>query len=450
LLVDPLSVLLSGFWLSFAGVAWLLWCLPAPGQSLLRGLLSAQAVVSVGLLPLTVAMFEQISLIGPLLNLLAIPWWTLVVVPLAILGTALEALLAGSGIWAWQAAAWCFELSWPLFDRLGHGRLALWWLPESGMVAMLLALLAAFWLLLPIGTPGKSLALLLWLPLLWPQRELPATGEFEMTVLDVGQGLSVLLRTEHHALLYDAGPAVRDGFDAGERTVVPALRAVATAVLDRVVISHADSDHAGGYAAVRAVVPVTQGSYAPQGAPIEVDQSCRAGDGWQWDGVRFVFLHPSQHFPYLRNESSCVLRVEGKYGAALLTGDIGEVVERHLLREQARQLRADVVFAPHHGSARSSQPAFVAATGARLVVVSSGYRNRFGHPRPDVVQRWRKAGAEVVNTADSGALRIWLGGDGVQLRERRRWHRRLWDAAERQRSAAILAASEKTAIVPEG
>lgn len=449
LLFDPLSVLFAGFWLSFVGVAWLVWCLPARSMPVLRGFLAAQRVATIGLVPLTLALFDQVSLVGPLANLLAIPWWTLVVVPLALVGTALEATVSGSGAWAWQAAAWCFEASWRLFQWLAHSPVAAWWAPESGAWALLLALLGAFWMLMPRGTPGRALALLLWLPICLPDRELPAEGEAELLVMDVGQGLAVLVRTRSHVLLYDAGPAVPDGFDAGERVVVPALRASGVHRIDRMVLSHADADHAGGHAAVRAIFPVPD-SLAPPGAPLDVQGPCIAGGGWTWDGVRFRFLHPSRGFPYLRNESSCVLRIETVHGAVLMTGDIGDVIEQRLSRDHPADLRADVVLAPHHGSGGSSQPGFVRASGARLVVVSAGHGNRFGHPRADVVRRWRDSGAELLNTADSGAIRVWLGRAGVQVRERRPWRSRLWDAAERRRTTAILSANVHAAGVPEG
>lgn len=210
LLADPLSVLSAGFWLSFAGVAWLAWCLQERTHWL-RGFLSAQRVATLGLLPLSAMLFGQASAIGPLANLVAIPWWSLVVVPLAVLGTALEVAWSGGGALVWRASAWCFDLSWPLFEFLADSRFSLWWLPEPAWFALPLALLGALWMLLPSGVPAKSLALLLWLPLLMPWRELPAKGEFELVMMDVGQGLAVLIRTRHHTLLYDAGPAIRDG-----------------------------------------------------------------------------------------------------------------------------------------------------------------------------------------------------------------------------------------------
>lgn len=430
LLVDPLAVLGAGFWLSFAGVAWLLWCLPHGGRRPLRDFFSAQGVATVGLLPLSAVLFGQASLAGLAANLIAVPWWSLVVVPLSLLGLGLETLHAGTGTWAWSVAAWCFELSWPLFEGLAASPLAVWWLPEPRWFALPLALLGAFWWLLPRGVPGKPLALLLWLPLLWPDRQLPRHGEAELVVLDVGQGLSVLVRTAHHVLLYDTGPSVRDGFDAGERVVVPGLHALGVRRLERVVVSHADNDHAGGLAAVGQVFALTDIA-APEGAPLPATRSCVAGDAWEWDGVRLSVLHPPPYFPYLGNEASCVLRIEAEGATALITGDIGEVVERGLLRRDRAAVRADVVLVAHHGSAGSSDPGFIAATGARHAVVSSGHGNRFGHPRPAVMQRWRDAGARTHDTAIDGALRVRLGGEGATVESRRQAQPRLWDAARR-------------------
>lgn len=451
LLADPLAVLGAGFWLSFLGVAWLLWCLPATDaggwRQRLRGFVSAQGVASLGLLPLCVALFGQASLAGPVANLIAVPWWSLAVVPLALLGTALETLCSGAGAFAWRWAALCFEPGWPWFQALAGSGLALWWLPEPAWFALPLALLGAFWWLLPRGTPGKALASLLWLPLLWPERRLPAPGEAELIAIDVGQGLAVLVRTARHSLLFDAGPAVRDGFDAGERAVVPALHALGVRRLDAAVVSHGDQDHAGGAAAVLRAFP------APlRFGPPDIDgeavrglrlQACEAGREWRWDGVRLRFLHPPAHFPYLRNESSCVLRIDSAHGSALLTGDIGEVVERDLLRRAlrspAQRLRADVVLVAHHGSAGSSDPDFVRATGARYALVSSGHGNRYGHPRADVLERWRRAGAQVADTAADGALRVRLRAPpqgagraaGLSLETRRQAQPRLWDATRR-------------------
>lgn len=441
LLLDPLAVLGAGFWLSFAGVAWLLWCLPEHGETgirpMLRGFLAAQGVASLGLLPLTVVLFGQASLAGPVANLLAVPWWSLVVVPLSLLGVLLDSLHAGAGAWCWRLSAGCFELLWPLLVRIADSPLALLWLPEARWYALPLALFGAFWMLLPRGLAGRPLAALLWLPLLLPPRNLPAQGEAELVVLDVGQGLSVLVRTARHSMLYDMGPALPEGFDAGARVVVPALHALGVRRLDAAVISHADLDHAGGWPALAQAFPVSP-AFAPAGSPVAGDRPCLAGRHWEWDGVRFRFLHPTPGFPYLGNEAACVLRIETAHGSALLTGDIGGYVERKLLASARAELRSDVVVVPHHGSAGSSDPAFVAATGARLALVSSGADNRFRHPRPSVVKRWCAAGAEVLDSARSGALRVWLGQGGLALREQRLAQPRGWDAVRRRGQSAGL------------
>lgn len=434
LLVDPLAALTAGFWLSFLGVGWLLWCLPAAGtriwRDVARGFLSAQGVATLGLLPLTVVLFGQASLAGPFANLLAVPWWSLVVVPLALLGTALEAIQAGLGAWSWQLASLAFDAPWPLFERLGRSPMSVWWLPEPHWYALPLAMLGAFWMLLPRGVPGKTLAALLLLPLLLPPRGQPEHGDAEVVLIDVGQGLSVLIRTAESAWLYDTGPAIKDGYDAGERAVIPALRALGVRRLDGLILSHGDNDHAGGAAAVLRAFP-TGNVLAPEGVPLTGTQPCRAGVHWQVDGVRLRFLHPPRDFPYLGNEASCVLRIRARHGSALLTGDIGEVIERDLLRRYPRAVHSDVVLVAHHGSNGSSDAGFVDATDARVAVVSSGHGNRFGHPRPQVLARWRASGADVVDTGDGGAIRIRLQAGGPTVETRRATHPRLWDAQRR-------------------
>ncbi|NLW95753.1 MAG: DNA internalization-related competence protein ComEC/Rec2 [Xanthomonadaceae bacterium] len=431
LLVDPLAVLTAGFWLSFAGVAWLVWCLPAGGrQPVVGGFLAAQWVATLGLLPLTAVLFGQASLAGPLANLVAIPWWSLVVVPLALAGTGLEALHPGWGGPAWRLAATCFDASWPLFESLADGPVALWWLPEAAWFALPLALLGAFWLLLPRGVPGKPLAALLLLPLLWPDRALPRPGEFELVMLDVGQGTAVVLRTARHAFLYDAGPAVPEGFDAGERVVVPALHALGVRRLDGIVVSHGDADHAGGYRALRRSFPDGP-VFAASDARIGGAAPCLAGSAWQADGVEFRFLHPDLYFPAMGNESSCVLQVRSAHGSALLAGDVGKVVERMLVHDHPGRLDSDVVLVAHHGSGGSSDPALVQATGARLALVSAGHGNRFGHPAPDVVRRWTLAGAQVPVSARDGAVRVRLLRGGIRVHTQRAGRPRLWDAVRR-------------------
>ena len=449
LAMDPLSVMRPGFWLSFGGVAWLAWCLQGMRAGHVRQFVAAQGVASLGLLPLAVAFFAQASMVGPLANLVAVPWWSGVVVPLSLLGTALEMLHAGWGTPVWTLAARAFDLSWPLFAWLADSPLALIWIPQSPVWALPLALFAAFMLMLPRGLPGRWLAVPLLLPLLWPALELPERGEVEMVQVDVGQGLAMLVRTRHHTLLYDAGPAMPDGFDAGERAVLPTLRALGVGRIDTMILSHADADHAGGREAIATALPVGH-TLAPPDAPLDDTAPCIAGDAWNWDGVSFRFLHPTPGFPYLRNQSTCVLRIDSPHGTALLTGDIDDLIESRLLRISAADLRADVVGVPHHGSGGSSSEGFVAASHARLALLSAGYANRFRHPRPTVLTRWQDAATAVENSADTGALTVHIGGGGLRWATERRSAPRFWDAVARRGDGAGLSYRPVPDVPPQG
>lgn len=454
LLVAPLSVLAAGFWLSFGGVLWLMWCLPGgqraePGLAgLLKPFLAAQGIASLALLPLGISLFGQASRIGPLVNLLAVPWWSLVVVPLALLGTALEALHAGLGAWCWRLGDAAFAVSWTWLQPLAAWSGAVWWLPEAPRWTLPLALLGVFWWLLPRGRGGLLAAPLLCLPLLWPDRQLPAPGAVEVLVLDVGQGTAVVVRTASRLLLYDLGPP-GVGTDSGERVVLPALRALGAGVPDRVLLSHADADHAGGLPGIRRAFPQVP-VWAPAGSGVGGASPCHRGQQWRWDGVDFEILHPVQGHRERGNASSCVLRIATARGVILLTGDIGIAEEAQLLRSNRNALKADAALVAHHGSAGSSSAPWVDAVGARLALVSAGHRNRFGHPRAEVVQRWAASGAEVLGTASSGALHVWLGAQGLQVREQRVHAGRWWNAAGRARAAAILSVDKQAAAGPEG
>lgn len=431
LLADPLAVLAPGFWLSVAGVAWLLWCLPGFEASPLRGLLRAQAVATLGLLPLTAWFFQQASLVGPLANLVGIPWISLVVVPLSLAGLALEPLHGDAAAAAWWLAGQAMQGLWAGLEAMAGWPLAFAWLPEPGWPALALALAGAFWLMLPRGTPGKALACLLWLPLLWPAARPPPPGQVELVQLDVGQGLAVLVRTHRHALLFDAGPAPPRGLDAGEAVVLPALRALAVPRLDLLVLSHGDNDHAGGADAVRRGLPVAR-TLAPRGWARGDMAPCLAGERWTWDGVEFELRHPPLAFRYRGNESSCVLHVRAGTQAALLPGDIGRHVEARLAREGG--LSADVLFVPHHGSEGSSSLDFIAAVRPRLALVSAGRGNRFALPSPRALARYARYDVPVFDSAGQGAMALRLGPGappGLQAfrRDRPRWWRHAGEPA---------------------
>jgi competence protein ComEC len=430
-LFDPLAPLSAGFWLSFLGVFWLLLCVPqeAGTRAALSGLVKAQWAMAIGLLPLSALFFGQASVVGALLNLVAVPWVTLIVVPLLLLGLLL-APLAGLSTLLLQLAGGAMTALWRVAESSASWPWAAVFLPEPGLPALLLALMGAGVLLLPRGLPGKPLAALLFLPLLWPARAPLPEGALQVDLLDVGQGLAVLLRTREHALLYDAGARGRGGHDLGEAVVLPALRALDLPRLDRLIVSHGDNDHAGGAEAVRRGMRVGE---VLAGEPRRVPgaRPCEAGTAWRWNGVEFALLHPPEHFPELGNDSSCVLRVAVQGRVLLLPGDIGEVVEQRLLREAPAALRADVLVLPHHGSRSSSSAAFVGAVRPALGLIAAGHRNRFGHPHPDVVARYVAAGTRLHGSAESGALRLRLAADTpLRVAAYRHTHRRFWHAPD--------------------
>jgi competence protein ComEC len=429
LIVDPLSVLAAGFWLSFAGVAWLLWCLPhdAP-HGRVRVFVGGQGIVSLGLLPLTVWFFGQASLISPLTNLIGIPGFALIVTPLSLIGLAVDLVLPGIGSWILRLAAHAMDALWWVLEHVSQWQGALVWLPEPSAVALALALLGTFWLLLPRGIPAKPLALLLWLPLLWPRMAPIPAGTADLAMIDVGQGLSLLVRTQHHTLLFDTGPAYEGGLDLGEAAVVPTMHAFGVRRLDMLIVSHGDNDHSGGADAVRRTYPVAV-RYAPAGWPRGQDyQPCLKDASWVWDGVTFRFLHPPLDFPYLDNDSGCVLRISGPGWAALLPADIEAIIEDRLVREQPGLLRADLLIAPHHGSATSSTIGFLRAVRPRLALISVGQDNRFGLPKPEVVRRYVAQGIALEDTASAGLVRVRLDATGAHVVERTRermlrfWH----------------------------
>ena len=437
---DPWALLQPGFWLSFMAVGLLMASAGEPragpqpsgwrrhAAAGMLGALRAQAVATAGLAPLTLVFFQQVSLVGFIANLAAIPLVTLVVTPLALLG-ALAAPL-------WQPAAWAVQGLVALLEVLAQWPFAVWTAPVAPAWAQAAALLGALLLVLPLPWRLRVLALPLALPLLLPPlRPLPGEGEFEVLAADVGQGNAVLVRTRSHLLVYDAGPQYTPASDAGERVLVPLLRARGETRIDTLVLSHRDSDHVGGAAALLAALPVGElrSSLAPDHALLAPGGPpalrCAAGQRWRWDGVDFAMLGPPTE-AYERerkpNALSCVLRVQGAYGSLLLAGDIEAAQELALVDAHGAALASHWLLVPHHGSKTSSSGVFLDAVRPRGAVVQAGYRNRFGHPAEDVLQRYRERGIALRSSAECGAWRLAAQAapqEGCWRDEARRyWH----------------------------
>jgi competence protein ComEC len=411
LLVDPLAVLDPGLWLSFGAVTVIL--AVVAGRHGPAGRLSAmlriQAALAVGLLVCTSAWFGRVSLVAPVANLFAVPWFSVLVVPPALAGVALSALSPMLGGALLQVAAQATEWGLEAIQFAAGLPSASRGLGAPGLSAILFASVGTAWWLLPRPAPGRALAPLLLAPLLWSTAPALSPGAFELRVLDIGHGLAVVVRTHRRVLLYDAGPSWPGG-DAAAWTVLPTMRALGIRRLDALLISHGHADHMGGARSVRAVFPLTPG-WGGYGAEGEGRDPCRAGLSWAWDGVRFSVLHPAEGFRGGSNDGSCVLLIDGPGGRALLTGDIERRGERALLAAHPR-LPVDLVVAPHHGSGTSSGLALVTATRPAWVAFSTNWRNRWGFPAPAVVQRWRHSGALPLSTERHGeiVLRFDPGG----------------------------------------
>jgi competence protein ComEC len=429
--LDPWALLQAGFWLSFAAVGLLMANDPlqprreAPTMTRrVRALLRTQAVATLGLAPLSLALFQQVSLVGLLANLIAIPWITLVVTPLALAGALLP--------WLWHAGALALSPLIALLQGLTAWPSAVWSVPAAPAWAVAAGLAAALIGLLPLPWRVRLLALPLALPLLWPAVRQPLPGRFEVVALDVGQGTAVLVRTQTKLLVYDSGPTYARDADAGQRILVPLLRARGEHAVHLLMLSHRDSDHVGGAASLHAALPIDAWHTSlPDDHPLRAlagsHRRCEAGQQWRWDGVDFSVLHPRREdygAPAKPNAMSCVLRVQDAAGrSVLLSGDIEAAQETALVGRAADALRSTVLLVPHHGSRTSSTDALLDAVQPERAVVQAGYRSRFGHPAPEVLARYRERSIMLVRSDRCGAW-SWDGDAFQCAREQRRryWH----------------------------
>lgn len=437
--LDPWAVLSPGFWLSFGAIAIIM--LVTVGRigriHWLTGWARVQWAITLGLIPPLLAMFQQVSLVSPIANAIAIPLVSLVVVPLTLLAALppLDFMLLP----AHMVLSGCMEL----LRWLSEVPQAVWsqhapppWTIAAGMAGIV-------WMLLPgggglgfaAGFPARWLGAVALLPLflLLPPR--PAAGELWLTVLDVGQGLAVVARTENNTLLYDTGPGFNSDADSGNRIIIPFLRGEGIRQLDTMVVSHADTDHSGGALSVLDAVPVQwlvsslKADHPVQQTPGN-KRSCRAGESWDWDGVRFDMLHPLEQdyaSPKLKtNALGCVLKITTAHGSVLLPADIEKKSERELLARAGDALPATVLVAPHHGSKTSSTKEFVQQVKPALTIFTVGYRNRFGHPREEVMQRYRTQGSRLLRSDTDGAVLLRFADNNVTVETWRARHRRYW------------------------
>jgi competence protein ComEC len=438
---DPLAVISPGFWLSFGAVAAIFYSGAGayPRAEWLRAWARMQWAVTLGLAPLLLLLFKQVSLVSPVANAIAIPMVSFVVTPLALAST----LWPGNALA--RLAHWTFEGLMVVIGWLAGLPGAVWQQHAPVWWTVPLALIGIAWLLLPRGAPARYGGVLMLLPLFSVAPAPLAPGSAQVTFLDVGQGLATVIHTARHTLLYDSGPAYGVQADAGERVIVPFLRGEGITALDAIIVTHDDTDHSGGAASVARTLPagllLTSISDAhPVRDLVRYRLPCYAGQHWTWDGVEFAVLYPPVERHDDRsarpNSRSCVLRLRTAFGAVLLTSDI-EARDESALLASGQPLGARVALVPHHGSRTSSTPQFVAAIGAEHAVFTVGYGNRFGHPKAEIVARY--AGARRWRTDLDGAVSVEVGPQGVAVAAQRERERRYWRETRSGRNAAGLA-----------
>jgi len=444
-LLDPWAVLWPGFWLSFSAVAVILYAsvgrssqhisdepsLQQRWRTEFKAATRTQYAVTLGLVPLTMLLFGQVSLVSPVANAVAIPLISFIVTPLALLGSVLPAPLS----------SWVLGLAHLIVDWLAAAlgwmstfTFAVWSAPVPSFWIFLFALAGTLWMLTPRGWPSRWLGAVCWLPLVLNAPAHPEQGEMWVTAFDVGQGSAVLIETQQHSLLYDTGPFYSPESDGGNRVILPYLKGRGVNALDAMIVTHNDNDHSGGALSIMKEVSVgwvasslTADNPIVRAAPTH--HRCIAGQAWRWDGVQFDMMHPTagsyDSQKWKSNDRSCAMKITAGKKSILLTGDIGVVQEDELIGSQGEKLRSTVLLVPHHGGATSSSLAFLQAVKPEIAVFQAGYRNRYHHPRPDVFARYGNLGIKRLRSDESGSITMRMS-DTRDVTEFRREQARYW------------------------
>ncbi|NBQ67679.1 MAG: DNA internalization-related competence protein ComEC/Rec2 [Nitrosomonadaceae bacterium] len=437
-LLDPWAVMAPGFWLSFGAIGLIM--LITVGRigrvHWLIDWLRVQWAITLGLIPLLLVFFQQVPMVSPLANAIAIPLISLVVVPLTLLAVIplFDFIL--------PVAHEVLSFVMTILHALSDFPQAVWQQHTPPLWTILAAICGILWMLLPgslasgflAGFPARWLGVVALLPMFWVLPAQPQSGELWLTILDAGQGLAVVARTAHHTVLFDTGPGFGDT-DSGSRIVVPYLRGEGIRKLNAMIVSHADTDHSGGALSVMNEIPVelllsSLNDQHPIRRTAGHHDQCHAGQSWHWDGVHFELLHPlPQDYANSQrktNSNSCVLKITSMHGSVLLPADIEGKDELALLNRASEKLPATVLIAPHHGSLSSSTMNFVRQVSPAVTVFTVGYLNRYGHPREEVMTRYLNLNSRLLRSDRNGAILLRFAGNGWSVESWRQSNRRYW------------------------
>jgi competence protein ComEC len=419
IIIDPLSVYTTGFWLSFYAVFILLYTSNWHNRkdNWFTGMLKIQIILLIGLFPLSAKYFSHLSLIAPIANLLAVPIVSFWVIPLAILSLFIQVISTDFSMLLLQLSHFGFNITWKFLEYLSllqHMNINIY---QVNNISMLLSCVGSLWILAPRGTPYKALGITCFLPVFFPINTNLQEGEFQFHLLDVGQGLATIIQTKKHTILYDTGLKYNDNVDSGNRVILPFLHTLGIKNIDLVLISHPDLDHFGGAQSIinnklginvnKLLINDLSAINNTKLKNIPVDL-CNTNNNWEWDTIRFNILHPNTNPIGGKNEYSCVLKVTNKYFSILLPGDIGAKTEQKLVNLYSKELSSDVLVIPHHGSKHSSSIKFLQQVGAKIALISAGYLNRYHHPARETLSRLQQNKSIVLSTEKCGAISIFF------------------------------------------
>jgi competence protein ComEC len=429
IIIDPFAPLSAGLWLSFFAVLMIIYCMSARinVNSLWWRWGRVQYIVAVGLMPVLVIWFKQIPLTSIGANLVAVPWVSFLTVPLILLGSVLHYINESMGAWLLETGVKSLDLLWPFLQKLADLEFNLVTFAAPSRFSAIAIFCGVFLLLAPKGIPARWIGVFWLFPLIFPLQDKLDYGLAKLTLLDVGQGLAAVLETRNHRILYDTGPRYSDRFDAGSGVIFPLLRSQNVKAVNLLVQSHGDNDHIGGLKSLQNLIRIDE---IMTSVVDEIDHNnvkeCRNGRSWDWDGVQFEILHPGINSKLTGNDRSCVLRVSVGEQAILFTGDIEAKAEKAILQRDKSKISSTILIAPHHGSRSSSSHAFIEAVGPELVLFPVGYRNRFGFPKQDIINRYRERNVKIMTTAQDGAIEIGIGADTLIIKRQRRVAKRFW------------------------
>lgn len=426
LLHDPFAVLSAGFWLSFTAVFFILLTSSNRHPKVKGHWFNIHLWLCIGLMPFVVLFFQQTSLIAPVANLLAVPFISFVIIPVLFMAVVLISLWPTASQALFSLADYGLEWLWKFLEWLAALPLASWHSSHLPIFSIGLAMFGAVLLLLPKGIPARWLGIFAILPSLLFKPGRPETDQMIVTVLDVGQGLSVVVETHQHVLVFDTGSYFSSRFDMGSAVLVPFLQSRGIEKVDTLIISHSDIDHAGGTRSLRKLIPIQQ-TFSSDTVAIHHSQPCIQGQQWQWDGIRFEILQPFPHQTGSDNNLSCVIKVSSPAFSVLLTGDIEQPSEQLLVENYGDSLHADILVVPHHGSRSSSSPAFIDAVHPRIASFSAGYLNRYHFPAEDIMERYQNSHIRILRTDQSGAQIFSTDNEGqLNIVRWREHNQHLW------------------------